>query len=481
MPSRSRSLRLKIVLWFVLGFFLIQATLVAGVVFLRREVISRSLEDSLTMSAEAMVDNILAAEVEWDAAEVHALVPAGSGFVAYAVREQDGRVLVAQGVVDVSKLPFTAWEVVRAGPVGGVHTTVSPGRARELTGESHRLRFVTLPFRYRDELYFFQAGVRDQALERLLGPFLDLVVIGVPLGVLAATLAAWVIAARAVSPIHRLSVAARDVSPTNPGERFQVSTTDAEVARLEAELNSALERLEARYRAQDQFISNVSHELKTPIAALLTQAQVAKIGARSLEQGYAFVDKAEVLMKRLGKLVESCLVLARADIGNGPPIHSVALPDVVLGCVQSCKVFAEQQRVRLVPNLVDAHDASPDLTLEGDPELLQTMLENLVLNAISHSPAEGRVALDVVGDAAALRLTVRDEGPGIAAEYLELVFERFVRAPQGGPRSAGTGLGLAIAKGIAHLHGGTIEARNNEGGGCSFVVTLPRTDRGERS
>lgn len=473
MPNRARSLRFKLVAWFVLVFFLIQTTLVGAVVFFRREMIQRSLDNALTISAESMVDNIVTADIAWTPYDLQALVPKGSGFALYAVRDAEGTILVSSGFPTDRKLPFAEWESVPAGPIGGAHAMIGSHLAEELTGNSAPLRLFTLPFRRDEKLFFFQAAVRDQALERLLGPFFDLVLLGVPVGLLAAVIAAWVIAGRAVSPIRRLSVAARDVSPRRLSERFEVSTTDREVEGLESELNSALARLEAGYRAQDQFISNVSHELRTPVAVLLTQAQVAKMGERSLEKGYAFVDKSETLLKRLGKLVESFLVLARAELTEHPSKDPVSVIDIVLDCLHTCKDSADQKQVRLTSSFPDEEcdDSEPDLV--GDADLLQTMVENLVRNAIDHSPAGGDVALNVEYTEDTVRIIVRDVGPGIPEDYLDRIFDRFVQAPTSSNRTGSSGLGLAIANGVAKLHGGTIRVTNNIGAGCTFVVTLP--------
>jgi len=473
MGYRARSLRFKLALWFVAVFTLIQVTLVGGVVLFRRETIRRSLEDSLTTSAGAMVDNILAAEADWNSDQLSALVPAGAEFELYAVRDHVGRALVSWRVADVDRLPFSTREAIPAGPVGGVHTTIGVDRAQELTGERIRLHLITLPFRSAGQLFFFQAAVRDEALQRLLGPFRDLVAIGVPIGILAALIAAWVLGGRVVAPLERIAKAARRVSPARLNERFEIPTTDEEVARMEVELNSALERLEAGYRAQDQFISNVSHELRTPIAVLLAQAQVAKMGERNPHKAYAFVEATESLMKRFGALLESFLLLARADLTRDRPPDPVSVFDVVLGCVHSCKQAAEQRSVRLVPTLADRDGQQESLAIEGDAELLQAMVENLVHNAIRHSPPGEQVAIDVDFMADSVRIVVRDHGPGIPEEILERVFERFVKGAEPGAAGNGAGLGLAIAKGIVQLHRGTIEACNLPGGGCSFTVVLP--------
>ena len=115
-----------------------------------------------------------------------------------------------------------------------------------------------------------------------------------------------------------------------------------------------------------------------------------------------------------------------------------------------------------------------DLQLTGDGELLLTMVENLVRNAISHSPLDGEVTLRAERDDGAVLLSVRDEGPGIPDDYVDRVFDRFVQVPKSSSRTDGTGLGLAIADGVAKLHGGSIRVANNPGAGCTFTVRLPR-------
>lgn len=471
MPSRSRPLRWKLATWFVLVFFLIQATLVGGVVLFGRGSIERTRKELLEEAAVLMIENILSAEIDWDPEAVARVVPADAGFTMYAIRGEDGEVLVSHGVPDGTELPFTAWEGVTAGPFGGAHTRIRGDRAEDLSGESATLHLLTLPFRRNDEIFYFQATAREGMLERLLGPYGDLVTIGVPVGLLAAALAAWIIAGRAVAPMRELSLAARGVSPTRISERIDVEARDAEVAGLERELNSALERIEAGYRAQDQFIHNVSHELRTPIAVLLTQAQVAKMGERDAAKAHAFVDKAEGLLKRLGKLLDSFLVLAHAELTDPRLTDPVPAVDLVLGCLQACRELAEQSSVRLVSSLPDEKEGD-ELIVHGDAQLLQTMIENLVRNAIGHSPDGGEVALHVDRADGRVRFAVSDQGPGIPEEYLERVFDRFVRVPDSSARRDGTGLGLAIAHGVATLHGGSIGVRN-DARGCTFTVLLP--------
>jgi signal transduction histidine kinase len=425
-----------------------------------------------------MVDNVQVSQAEWDAASLAPLMPTDLRFLFFAIRRQKQPPIVTWNVPVGQTVPFGELESVPAGPVGPVCSTLSRATARSLGHAGTSLRMVTIPFRHQNELFFFQAAVRDDTLERLLGPFFYLVVIGVPLGMIAALHAAWMIAGRAVEPVKRLSFAARSVSPENLGERLQVDTTDDEIARLQEELNSALERLEAGFRAQDEFISNVSHELRTPIAVLLTESQVIKLSPQDQGRWRAFADQVEEQMQHLGGIVESFLTLTRAGLDQQRLRALVRINDVVLDSVQSCRAYAARHGVPLVPWLVESDEEYREPQVHGDPELLRTMLDNLVRNAIAHSPEGEAVEIEALAEGDDIVLRVRDRGPGIPAEYLERIFERFVRVPPGQRRGgrerrAGTGLGLAIASNVAQLHKGTIRAANNPDRGCTFTVELP--------
>lgn len=482
-PAWGSSLRFKLTLWFVLLFSVLQTALVGGTVVWRREYIKRSLENDLERSAAAMVDSILAKGVTrfTEIPDLEVFVPGNSGFLLGAIRDSRGHVQKSWNVSNPDRLRFTSEEQVETGPVSAVFTTLTADQAEALTGNPSALRLITLQFRVSDELYYFQAAVRDQVLESLLGP-LDVVAVGLPLAVVAATIAAWVIGGKAVAPIQRLSRAVGELSPRSLATRFRTRSTHAEIGRLEDELNSALERLEEGYRAQAQFISNVSHELKTPIAVLLTEAQVAKIERKNLEKGYAFIDMAEREMKRLGNLVESLLVLARTDINRTRLAKPVAVNDLILEAVQHCRLLADHHKVRLVAHVIE--DEAADPLILGDPQLLQVMLENMVRNAIRHSPEGAPVAVDAERDGEEVVLSVRDEGPGIPPEFLDKIFERGVRVPPDGKGgkagkngSGGAGLGLAIARNVAQLHRGTIRVANNPERGCTFQVEMPLARR----
>ncbi|MCA9298281.1 MAG: HAMP domain-containing histidine kinase, partial [Phycisphaerales bacterium] len=245
-----------------------------------------------------------------------------------------------------------------------------------------------------------------------------------------------------------------------------------EIEELTAELNASRARIREAFAAQERFLSNISHEFKTPIATLLTEAQTIDRSGLG-EEGLEFVELAEDEMRRLGRLVESFLTLTRVRDGAGVTKPKVCpANELVMDSVEDCASMAEQHAVRLVPELADGEDAF-DAMLMGDPPLLQTMLNNLVRNAIRFSPREGRVFVTARLTDDRFEIAVRDQGPGLSADLLDHVFDRFVQSSDEVRRERGHGLGLAIAKGIAELHHGDIHVRDPDEGGAEFMVWLP--------
>jgi signal transduction histidine kinase len=179
-------------------------------------------------------------------------------------------------------------------------------------------------------------------------------------------------------------------------------------------------------------------------------------------------------MRVVGGVVESFLVLAR--IGHGKELvrrERLPVNDVVLEAAEHCAALSRHHEVPLVTLLHLAAEGESELEIEGDPELLRTMLENLVRNALRFSPRGEAVDLRVTCTKDRASIHVRDRGPGIPREHIERVFDRFyqIAEQQTGPR--GSGLGLAIAKSVAELHHGTISVHNCADRGAEFEVLLP--------
>lgn len=297
-------------------------------------------------------------------------------------------------------------------------------------------------------------------------------------GLAAVGIAGFLMAHQALTPIRHLREAARQLGPDALDHQILLNPTSLEVSRLQDELNEARQRLQRGYAAQERFARNVSHELKTPIAVLLTQTQTLPGRDTLPPPALRFLQITEQEMRRLGRLVESMLLLARLQATEHAPRplchhqETIAVGDLLLAATEGAEALAVAAGVAL---LIDATpfdtDESPSIT--GHPELLVTMLDNLLRNAIRFSPRGQAVTLTYHRQDDTILLAVRDRGPGLPADLLAegRLFEPFTQAR--GEDTRGTGLGLQIARGIAELHGGTLSADNPHDGGARLTAHLP--------
>lgn len=290
--------------------------------------------------------------------------------------------------------------------------------------------------------------------------------------VCASAVSGWYIAGIAIEPLRRLKNMASQLGPESINKQLQVDSRSVEVSQLTVELNAARERIRQAFAAQERFLSNISHEIKTPIATLLIEAQtIDKTGLS--KNGLAFVRTAEEEMRKLGKLVESFLTLTRIQDGKGlARMDRVMVNDIVLESVSHCSAQAKIHAVSLFPRLIE-DEAYVDAVVSGDPDLLRTMVDNLVRNAIRFTPRDGTVRIEARVEGGKVTVAVEDEGPGLPPEMLTRIFDRFVQAPEEARKGRGHGLGLAIAQGVAELHGGMIRVENREEIGARFTIELP--------
>ncbi len=335
---------------------------------------------------------------------------------------------------------------------------------------------IVYPFVRGGEKYALVIAVSDAFARRQLALLTRVLLLAGFIGPVAASVAGWFIAGVAVAPLERVTGFARRLGPESIDEELSVEESSTwEVANLSRELEEARQRIQAAFKAQERFLSNVSHEIKSPISVLLLEAQALRRDGLD-EDVSDYLDSAQEEMTRLGRLVESFLTLTRVRDGKGLS-RELEYPanDLVMDSVENCLGMAQQYRVRLSPHLLDG-ELDIDTTICGEPDLLRTMLDNLVRNAIRFSPKGESVRITLERDADSVRVRVGDRGPGIPPDKLDAIFDRFAQTEDEQRRGRGHGLGLEIAQGIAELHAGRIVAANREGGGAEFVVTLPVKD-----
>jgi len=322
--------------------------------------------------------------------------------------------------------------------------------------------------------FYLQIGVSQGRVNETVSGFYRIFLVQIPLALLLVGLGSWIMARRSLTPIGRVAREARELTVTNFDRRIPLPPGKDEVSEMVVTINSMLDRLQASFRAHERFIADAAHELKTPVAVLLGEAQVLDRQARSPEEYDRFVAGVESEMRHLSQILDSLLILARANAGFPVSLATpVSLNDVVTEAVARCITQANQREVRLVPRLWLPGPEEPELIIKGDEDLLCSLVVNLIHNAIRNSPAGGTVETELNLAGGQIRIAVRDRGPGVPEEYVDRIFDEFFRIPGRASTSGRVGLGLAIAKSIAQFHGGSISVANSPGGGCVLIVRLP--------
>lgn len=391
------------------------------------------------------------------------------------LRMADGTLVARSSSLKSTVLPLSEQAAAMQDTDQACLETLTGDPAKELLGPGRPLRMLTL---YRTGLaappYYLQVAVSVERLNESLAHLHRLIIALMIIGMLAVGLASWLMARRALAPIGRIARDLQRLTAAHLDRRINVPTKGDELSELVVTANQMLDRLETAFRAQQQFLANAAHELKTPVAVLLGEAQVLRRHPRTLEEHEHFAADVQDEMRRFGQLIDGLLTLARSHAGFPIPLaEPVSVNEAVTDAVQGCQPLADQRGSRLVLTLASPSPGSSDAIVQGDSELLSLMVSNLIRNAIRHSPAGTLIEVEVTTHGDAATIAVRDRGPGIPADLLDRIFEPFFRVPGGDGETPGAGLGLPIAKGVAELHRGSIQALNRPGGGCEFTIHLP--------
>jgi signal transduction histidine kinase len=314
-------------------------------------------------------------------------------------------------------------------------------------------------------------GASLQDVERAQSSLLLLLVAG-GLGAMGlGGLGAWFVAGRALRPIDRLSAAAAAIQADDLSERVPVPPTGDEAARLARTLNALLARVDRAVQEQRDFLADASHELRSPVAALRAELEVALRSPQTPPGVRGTLESLEEEATRLARLTDDLLALARADAGR---LELVREPtDLARAARRAHSVLA----ARALRKGVLLQLRSAPSPVWGDPDRLTQVALNLLDNAVRHTPPGARVTLCTETRGAVARLVVTDEGTGVAASLVPVLFQRFSRGdPARGREDGGAGLGLAIAQAIARAHGGSLELEATGAAGSRFALTLPGRD-----
>jgi two-component system OmpR family sensor kinase len=297
----------------------------------------------------------------------------------------------------------------------------------------------------------------------------------IPIAVLLASAGGYFLAYKSLAPVVAMSTQAGRIGAATLHERLPVKNEKDELGHLARSFNQLLDRLDQSFDRQRRFMADASHELRTPVAILRGEAEVAL--SRPDRKPEEYRESLAVLRaesQRLTHIVDDLFTLARADAGQYPlSPRDFYLDELVADCTRATRTLALAKHITL------NCDAAQELPIHADEPLLRRMILNLLDNAIKHTPAGGRVALACQRTGGDYAVSITYSGAGIPLDLQPRIFERFFRADKARSRGendgGGAGLGLSIARWIAEAHHGRLDLTRSDAAGSTFTAYLPAT------
>jgi heavy metal sensor kinase len=304
---------------------------------------------------------------------------------------------------------------------------------------------------------------------RQLGELVVILLLAGPVAVGCALLGGYLLARQALAPVDRMAAAADEITATQLDRRLDAPNPDDELGRLARTLNGMIARLQRSFEDARRFTADAAHELRTPLAILRNEAEVALRVPRDSEEYRNCLEDMLEEIDHLSRLSEALLFLFREDAGLDVQHRELtSLDQLVHELAEHLRVVAAERGQELSLEV-----ASPCL-VRGDAMQLRRLISNLVDNAIKFTPPGGKIQVRVECRQRQATVVVTDTGIGIAPEHLPRIFDRFYRADQArSRRTDGSGLGLSICRSIAESHRGHIVVESQPGQGTCVTLTLP--------
>jgi heavy metal sensor kinase len=459
---KRRSLKVRLALWYAAATTTVLTVFACFVYEVAERRLAAEMDRQLRIDfdlAEAQLDTDAAGKIRWLVQGAHG----DEGFARlsawFEVWSEDKQLLLRHWPVreaDIRRsLPAPVESALR------FHTA-------ELEEGLH-VRVMERPARVREHGVIVRVFRDETEMRRTLRQIVEVFVLWAPLAVCLASVVGYLVARRSLRPVAAMAEQARSSTSESLSERLPNPNPHDELGELAAVFNATLQRLEDSFAELKRFTADASHELRTPLTALRTVGEVAlrqtdnPAGLR--ETIGSMLEEAQ----RLNDLIDALLTLARMDSGS-QLVHPepVQVAAFVADVRESLGVLAveKQQTVEL--------DCDEGLIISADRLLLRQALLNILHNAICYAPSQSRITVKAGRRDGTTVIEVADEGPGIAPEHHQRIFDRFYRVDKARSRAeGGSGLGLAIAKWSVQHQGGQIEVESEVGKGSTFRIVLP--------
>jgi heavy metal sensor kinase len=450
-----RSFRLRLTAWYVGCFAVLFMLLAAGLYGVLSRALSSRLDESL-LSQAATASSLFQDEM----AESNNDADKSAQEAVTNMRLRAGKVALLDGARTLAaSRPFDAFAAAQQASGADESAYSIPGARAAI----HR-------FTYSGRAYVAVAAEPMDAIEADLAAIRRAICLALPLILAIAGAGGYWFATRGMAPLDAMAVQARRITGSNLDARLQIGNAAEELTGLAESFNELLGRLDQSFENMRRFVADASHELRTPVAVIRGEADVALANERGVSE---YKESLAIILdesRRLSRLVDDLLNLARADAGRVKlQAQEFYWNDLLSECCRSVQSLAGARQIDLECR------CAGDAPFSGDEELLRRMTLNLLDNAIRYTPPGGKVLAELEAGEEGVRIQISDTGIGIGAEAAEHVFERFFRADKARSRgNGGFGLGLAIVKWIAESHRGAVELASKPGVGSTFTVTLPR-------
>jgi signal transduction histidine kinase len=432
-----------------LGFATVMVVLFGGLALLLHVLVENSLDQQINRSLQTRAADLKSLVGGHSSASLPSLPDSGGTF-AQILDPHTGRVLAfttghPRPLVDHRQLPSAAHP---------------PGL---ITESNARLRVEPIATKPASVLV---VGASLNQRNHTLTVISDLLFVGGPVLLVLTCLAGYVLAARALAPVEKMSVQAAQISGSPAGERLPTPEAHDEIRKLGDTFNDLLARVEEALARERSFVADASHELRTPLAVLKLELEFALAADISRDELQERVASAAEEVDRLTKVAQDLLFIARADQGRLP----LEKQPVEVSHLLHAVAHRFEQPARIRERTVSVEPSDQAWVIDADGTWIEQALNNLVTNALRYG--DGPVVLSVSQVSHSVELHVLDDGAGFGAEFLGSAFERFARSdPSRG--GVGAGLGLSIVRAIAEAHGGSAGAADRASGGADVWISLP--------
>lgn len=454
------SIGMRLTLWYVAIFALAQTVFGAGMWILLRhhlyDLVDDSLEDQtqdLKNFMQAQKKDASIAKLQEEVNETYAMEHSGNYLEMYA---DDGALIYRSTFLQNHRVTLPANR--------GNH-----GIFRNMRVDHRHFRFTLQRFEANGHAYTATIGIPTNDVDETLDLFQSYLLMLAPALFLVAAGGGYWLSRRALAPVDSLVRTAREISGANLDNRLPKLETGDELQRLSDTLNEMLDRIETAFLRITQFTADASHELRTPVSLIRTEAELALRRSRNEMEYKESLRHILLEAERTTSLIEQLLAVARADSGRETlHMQPLNLAETLSGVVD------DWRQVATVRGLEFSADIVEDARVLGDETALRRLAEILLDNAFKYTPSPGSVCLSFKKRGERAVLVVQDSGVGIAPGEQEKIFERFYRVDKARSREqGGAGLGLAIARWIVTQHRGSIAVESQPGRGAAFRVELP--------